>query len=81
MKKIILLLLVLCMVVGLFAACAPQDATTAPTTVPSNPTEPTDPTEPADPWAEYETITIAEALAMNLADGEATTDRYYLIGR
>ena len=80
MKKIILLLLVLCMVVGLFAACAPQDATTAPTTVPSNPTEPTDPTEPADPWAEYETITVAEALAMNLADGEATTDRYYLIG-
>lgn len=91
-KKIVALLLAMAMLLS-FAACGedPTDPTTPSTPVnptnptdptPSDPTDPTDPTGPAvdDPWAAYECITVAEALAMQLTDGEMTTERFYLRG-
>ena len=98
MKKIVVLLLVLAMTVGLFAACGNPDNTTGSTdstgstgsteptgstgnTDPTDPTNPTDPTEPADPWAEYEIISIAEAIAICQQTGETqTTEKYYIRG-
>ena len=91
-KKIVALLLAMAMLLS-FAACGedPTDPTTPSTPVnptnptdptPSDPTDPTDPAGPAvdDPWAAYECITVAEALAMQLTDGEMTTERFYLRG-
>ncbi len=83
MKKRIALLLCLVMLAGTFAGCdvnidiilsfLPGFGTTQPT-------EPTNPTEPADPWAQYECITIAEALELCGAPGNITTARYYIRG-
>lgn len=94
MKKIILLLLVLSMVTGLFAACGKGDDTTGSTQSTSGnttsstqgsstteSTQGTEGTEPEDPWAEYEVITIAEAIAICEQTGETqTTDKYYIRG-
>ena len=97
MKKIILTLLVLCMVISMFAGCGNGDTTgstgstgsTAPSTSskptegtePTEPTDPTDPSEPEDPWADYEIITIAEAIAICQQTGETqTTEKYYIRG-
>ena len=89
-KKIVALLLAMTMLLS-FAACGAEPTTpstpgtpTEPST-PSNPTDPTDPTDPSgpavdDPWAAYQCITVAEALAMQLTDGEQTTERFYLRG-
>ena len=92
-KKIVALLLAMTMLLS-FAACGAEPTTpstpgtpTEPST-PSNPTDPTDPTDPTnpsgpavdDPWAAYQCITVAEALAMQLTDGEQTTERFYLRG-
>ena len=86
-KKLFALLLVFAMLLS-FAACGenPTNPTepSTPTTpsTPSNPTDPTDPTEPsepADPWADYQCITIAEALALCEDFVEnASTERYYI---
>ena len=93
MKRIIALVLTLATVLCLFAACGKTPAgTTAgklPTTnTPTTPTTPTTPptsttpstpTEPEDPWADYETITIAEALAMCEQFVESpSAERYYI---
>ena len=89
-KKIVALLLAMTMLLS-FAACGAEPTTpstpstpTEPST-PSNPTDPTDPTNPSgpavdDPWAAYQCITVAEALAMQLSDGEQTAERFYLRG-
>lgn len=88
MKKRIALLLCLVMIVGTFAGCdldinnilsfLPGFGATQPTE-PTNPTEPTEPTEPADPWAQYECITIAEALEMcEQFEAAPSTERYYI---
>ena len=51
------------------------------TTGNTDPTDPTDPTEPADPWAEYEIITLAEAIAICEQTGQTqTTEKYYIRG-
>ena len=89
-KKIVALLLAMTMLLS-FAACGAEPTTpstpgtpTEPST-PSNPTDPTDPTDPSgpavdDPWVAYQCITVAEAMAMQLTDGEQTTERFYLRG-
>lgn len=94
MKRIIALALTLATVLCLFAACGEKPAdttagkqpttnTTAPGTTASQPTAgtavPTEPTEPTDPWAEYETITIAQALEMcdQFVDAPSA-DRFYI---
>ena len=86
MKKFLALLLVLVLTVSCFAGCDKNPApSTSPSTVPTNkptekPTEPK-PTEPADLWAEYEIITIAEALTLCEQFVEsASADRYYIRG-
>jgi uncharacterized protein YdeI (BOF family) len=87
------LLLVLAMTVSAFVACnmsntsdptdAPTDASTdAPTDKPTDePTEqPTDSDEGEadDDWADYDVITIAEALELCGEPGNLTTERYYI---
>ncbi len=90
MKKTLSALLALVLVLSLFAGCAeeaptpstdPSTPSTPATTPSTNPsTAPSTPTEPADPWAEYETITIAEALKLCESFVDApSTDRYYII--
>ncbi len=86
-KKLFALLLVMAMLLS-FAACGedPTQPTTPGTptqpTTPSestDPTDPTEPTQPADPWADYQCITIAEALALCEQFVEApSADRYYI---
>jgi hypothetical protein len=93
MKRILILLLVLAMTVSAFVACnmsntsdptdAPTDASTdAPTDKPTDePTEqPTDSDEGEadDDWADYDVITIAEALELCGEPGNLTTERYYI---
>ena len=92
MKKILLLLLVLAMTLTVLAGCnlnnttdptdGPTDAPTdAPTDEPTEkPTEePTDSNEgEEDDWAEYDTITIAEALELCGEVGNKTEERYYI---
>ena len=52
-----------------------------PATEPTEPaTDPTEPTEPAHPWDAYNCITVADALAMQLSDGQQTEERFYLRG-
>ena len=97
MKKIIMMLLVLSMVVGMFAACDMGDTTGTKPTIGSTAgtqgtsgtegtegtegTDPSEPTQPEDPWAEYEIITIAEAIAICQQTGETqTTEKYYIRG-
>ena len=76
MKKLLVLLLVMVMVVGLFAACAPTPEANTPDTTPS--TVPSDPTVPTEP--QYEVITIAQALELCGEPGNLTTERYYIRG-
>ncbi|MBE6925973.1 MAG: hypothetical protein E7461_03925 [Ruminococcaceae bacterium] len=94
MKKRIALVLCLAMIAGMFAGCdisidsilSMLPGFTAPTE-PTNPlipeptvapTEPA-PTEPADPWADYECITIAEALTLCEQFVDApSAERYYI---
>ncbi len=85
MKKTMSVLLVLTLLLSLFAGCAdntPNPSTNPGTSTPSTPpttSTPTVPSEPADPWAEYECITIAEALTLCEKFVEsASTERYYI---
>ena len=95
MKRIIALVLTLATVLCLFAACTENPAgttigknpttntnPTTPTNKPTEPTQPNGPTkpiEPEDPWADYETITIAEALELCEQFVDApSADRYYI---
>ena len=91
MKKIISLLLVTVLVLSLFAGCVNNDNPgTSDPNGSSQPSQGTDPsskpseTQPTDPvvddtWAEYECITIAEALAMCEEFVESpSTERYYI---
>lgn len=62
---------------------APGNTTSKPTTAPTIPTTaptvPSEPIEPTDPWAEYETITIAQALELCEQFAEApSADRFYI---
>ena len=92
MKKIISLLMVMVLVLSVFAGCVDNGNTDSKPTDPnpsdSQPTEPKPtepkptepkPTEPVDPWAEYQCITIAEALA-KCEEFVATpsTERFYI---
>lgn len=84
MKRIAALMLVLVLLVSLFAGCTdpstnPTNPSNPTTGTPTNPTTPTQPSTPADPWAEYECITIAEALELCKEFVEApSTNRYYI---
>ncbi len=85
MKKAISLLLLVAMLVSLFAGCSsePENPTTdslsnGSTTQTPTTEAPTDP-PPTDPWAEYDCITIAEALTLCEQFVEApSADRYYI---
>ena len=92
MKRILILLLVLAMTLTVLAGCNennttdPTDASTDAPTI-DEPTEkpteePTDSNEgeedDEDDWAEYDTITIAEALELCGEPGNLTTERYYI---
>ena len=81
MKKLLALLLAVLMVASL-CACAKDSTDEAPTTAPSTApsTEPTTPSEPSDPWADYEIITIAQALELCGEPGNLTEERYYISG-
>ena len=91
MKRFAALALTLVIVLSLFAGCVKDNdpttgnnatngttkpgVTTPTTTVPST----TAPIEPTDPWDEYETITVAEAIAICQQTGETeTTEKYYI---
>ena len=87
MKKIIALLLTLVMLASLFAGCSsdatdPSGTGSSSNTNPSGttPNESTTPSEPTDLWADYETITVAEALALceNHVDAPST-EWYYIV--
>ncbi len=80
MKKFLAMLLAVMLIASCFTACANDPVQTDPGTKPSTaPT--TQPTEPADPWADYETITIAQALTLCEQFVEsASTERYYIRG-
>lgn len=84
MKRIIALLLALTTVLCLFAACgkdpsAPTETTVITDTVPTTTVPPT--TAPADPWADYDCLTIAEAIAICQQTGTTqTTEKYYIRG-
>lgn len=87
MKRIIALVLTLATILCLFAACTQTPAgttvgknpTTNTPTTPTTPTTPSAPAEPEDPWADYETITIAEALVMCEQFVESpSAERYYI---
>ncbi len=87
MKKIISLLLLAALLASLFAGCnnepdspATQTPTTGtPTTQAPTTQTPTVSTEPEDLWAEYECITIAEALTLCEQFVDApSVDRYYI---
>ena len=95
MKKRIALVLCLVMIAGMFSGCD-LDINSILSMIPgfTTPTEPTNPlipeptvaptepapTEPEDPWAEYECITIAEALTLCGESGNVTAERYYIRG-
>ena len=85
MKRFLALLMAVMLVLSCLAGCEKTPApSTTPTTPSTNPTtKPTEPkpTEPVDPWANYETITIAEALTLCEQFVEtASADRYYIRG-
>lgn len=79
MKKIIALLLTIALLATLFAGCSNEggDPTTGPSAT-SKPTESTPPTDP-DPWADYECITIAEALELCEGFVDAPSEEWYYI--
>ncbi len=76
MKRIIALLLMLVMLVSLFAGCQDHSDESNPTE--SNPTVST-PTEPVDPWADYDCITIAQALELCESHVDAPSDTWYYL--
>ncbi|MGM9643216.1 MAG: hypothetical protein ACI3XI_08415 [Eubacteriales bacterium] len=91
-KRILSLLLVIVMAISMLAACTPEGNTPVTTdeenttSTPDNSTETTDSDttqeeEPKFPSAEYQTITIAEALTLceQFVD-TASAERYYIIG-
>ena len=93
MKKLIALLLIFATLAAFFTGCTtpPDDETPVTDDPTSNGTEdPTsngteDPTEDTGgdeklDWDSFECITVAEALAMTLSDGETTEERYYIRG-
>ncbi len=65
MKKLLLILLSVCLCLGLMTACGPNDNTTTTTT-------------PSTNAPEITAITIAEALELCGAEGNLTTERYYI---
>ncbi len=73
MKKLLLILLSVCLCLGLMTACGPKDNTT---TAPNNTTTTTPPTNAP----EIKTITIAEALELCGEEGNLTEERYYIKG-
>ena len=88
MKRILAFVLTLAMVACLFVACGDQQDSTTGAQTPSTNTKPTtgttaptSPSEPADPWADYNVITIAEAVELCKQFVDApSTERYYIIG-
>ena len=85
MKKLIALLLIFATLAAFFTGCTtpPDDETPGTDDPTSNGTE--DPTEDTGgdeklDWDSFECITVAEALAMTLSDGETTEERYYIRG-
>ena len=82
MKKLLALLLALVLIVSCFAGCDKNpDPSTVPSTTPTNKPTESKPTEPVDPWADYEIITIAEALTLCEQFVEsASSERYYIRG-
>ena len=88
MKKRIALVLCIVMLTSLFAGCdvsIDSILSMLPGFSNSQPTEPTEtlptetPTEPVDPWAEYECITIAEALVLcEQFVATPSAERYYI---
>lgn len=84
MKQIIALMLVLVTVLCLFVGCDNEPTAPAETTVvqgpaPTTTVPPT--TAPVDPWAEYECLTIAQAIAICEQTGTTeTTEKYYIRG-
>ena len=81
MKRILALLLAVMLILSCLSGCEKTPApSTNPGTTPSTTPE-TKPTEPVDPWAQYEIITIAEALTLCEQFVEtASADRYYIRG-
>lgn len=77
MKKLLALLLAVLMVASL-CACTKDSTEETPTTAPT--TAPSTPSEPANPWADYEIITIAQALELCGEPGNLTEERYYIAG-
>lgn len=71
MKKYFALLLALMLLVSLCACSAEKPQIT---------TGPEETTGGANPWAQYEIITVAQALELCGEEGNVTTDRYYLRG-
>lgn len=83
MKRILAMVLTVAMVLCLLAACGNQPADSTPSTgtvVTTTTTVPTT-TAPADPWAEYDCITIAEAIEICQQAGTTeTAEKYYIRG-
>lgn len=77
MKKAFSLLLAAVLMLSLLAGCVSDNGETSQTTAPTATTlpAPTQTDAPGDDW-----ITVAEALAMPLEEGEETEERYFLHG-
>ena len=73
MKKRIALILCIIMMVSVFSGCSLVIGGLAIVLPHLRPEDPTQSTMPVDPWAEYECITIAEALALCEQEGIAST--------
>lgn len=90
MKRVFSLALCVLMVLGILAGCGSnnQPTTNKPTTgatvlpTVTNPTTTVPPTTaPSDPWAEYDCLTLAEAIAICQQAGTTeTTEKYYVRG-
>ena len=82
MKKIIALLLTMALLATFIAGCTGNDGSGTSTPTGSTASKPqTEPSEPSDkdPWADYECITIAEALTLCEGFVDApSADRYYI---
>lgn len=80
MKKLTALLLVLTVFLGLFVGCAEkkEEPETTGSTESTGTTDTTDTAGSNEP--EYTTLTIAEALAMQLTEGQPTAERYLISG-
>lgn len=80
MKKLTALLLVLTVFLGLFVGCAEkkEEPETTGSTESTGTTDTTDTAGSNEP--EYTPLTIAEALAMQLTEGQPTAERYLISG-